>query len=270
MSKAAVGRASALASASFSSTSVQEDFYTTFSMDQTQIEKSLNKRDEDPVTDSGLVASLKFFDDYNHRGGRKSLREFLGHIWLRTLERVQRVTIPDESNGEADLRSFLESVFDSPESFNIRIEAAFLCHKVALVQGKVSLDAMQSFAARFATALDDRIPIFPDPHDRSLNDSFSKGIEPEPLRMLVSLFRVDHVCDVFDQFKLQCTASVVEMVNLKTEKSYRDRQFRSRQQQQIPEPSRPLGGEPRAKKTDSAGTKIVALLEESLLPIFDC
>ena len=58
-------------------------------MDQTKIEKSLNERDEDPVTDSGLVASLKFFDDYNHRGGHKSLREFLGHAWFRTLERVQ-------------------------------------------------------------------------------------------------------------------------------------------------------------------------------------
>ena len=77
MSKAAVGRASALASASSSSTSTQEDFYKTFSMDQTKIEKSLNERDEDPVTDSGLVASLKFFDDYNHQGGRKPLREFL-------------------------------------------------------------------------------------------------------------------------------------------------------------------------------------------------
>ena len=31
------------------------------------MEKSLNEREEDRVTDSGLVASLKFFDDYNHR-----------------------------------------------------------------------------------------------------------------------------------------------------------------------------------------------------------
>ena len=65
-------------------------------------------------------------------------------------------------------------------------------------------------------------------------------------------------------------ASVVEMVNLKTEKSFRDRQFRSRQQQQIPQPSRPLGGERRAKKADSAGINIIALSGESLLPIFDC
>ena len=99
MSKAAVSRASALASTSSSSTSDQEDFYKAFSMDQTKIENSLNEREEDPVTDSGLVASLKFFDDYNHRGRRKSLREFLGQTWLRTLERMQGVPVPDESNG---------------------------------------------------------------------------------------------------------------------------------------------------------------------------
>ena len=78
ISQAAAKLASTLASAtsasrsSSPSTSVEEDFYKTFSMDQTKIEKSLNEREEDPVTDSGLVASLKFFDDYNHRGRRKS------------------------------------------------------------------------------------------------------------------------------------------------------------------------------------------------------
>ena len=87
-------------------------------MDQTKIENSLNERDEDPFTDSGLVASLKFFDDYIHKGGRKSLPELLGHTWLRTLERVQGVIIPDESEGEGDLRNFLETIFNSPESFN--------------------------------------------------------------------------------------------------------------------------------------------------------
>ena len=68
MSKAALGRESALASASSSSTSTQEDFYKLLIMGQSKTEKSLNEREEDPVTDSGLVASLKFFDDYNHRG----------------------------------------------------------------------------------------------------------------------------------------------------------------------------------------------------------
>ena len=75
---------------------------------------------------------------------------------------------------------------------------------------------------------------------------------------------------MFHQFRIQCTASVVEMVNLKTEKYLRDRQFCARQQQQIPEPSRSLGGERRALKTNSAGTNIVARLEEPLFPIFDC
>ena len=93
---------------------------------------------------------------------------------------------------------------------------------------------MQSFAASFAATLDDWIPRFLDPHDRSLNERlvgyFYKSIEPEPLRMLISHFRVDHIFDVFDQFKLQCTASVVEMIYLKSEKSFRDRQFRAKQQ----------------------------------------
>ena len=44
----------------------------------------------------------------------------------------------------------------------------------------------------------------------------------------------------------------------------------SSSQQRIPEPSRPLGEERRAKKTDSAGIKIFALSGDSLLPIFDC
>ena len=131
LSKAAVGRASAVASASSSSTSTQENFYKILTMDQSKIEKALNEREEDPVTDSRLVASLKFFDDYNHRGGRKSLREFLGHTcWLRTLERVQGLTIPDESDGDSELRNFLESIFNSPEPFNISVETTFLAHKV--------------------------------------------------------------------------------------------------------------------------------------------
>ena len=181
------------------------------------------------------MASLKFFDDYNHRGGRKSLRDFLGHTWLRTLERVQGVPIPEESDGDSELRNFKESIFNSPESVNIRMETSFLTYKEELLKEKVSLDAMQSYAARLAATFDDWIPRFPDPHDRSLNERlvgyFYKDIEPEPLRMLVQHFRVDHVSDVFHQFRVQCTASVVEMVNLKTEKSFRDRQFRSRQQQ---------------------------------------
>ena len=168
----------------------------------------------------------------------------------------------------------LEFIFNSPESFNIRVETAFLAHKVELVKVKVSLNAMQTYAVRFAATLDDWVPKFPDSNDRALNERlvsyFYKVIEPGPLRLLVLHFCVDHVSDVFHQFRVQCTASVVEMVNLQTEKSLRDHQFCARQQQQIPKPSRPLGGELRAKKTDSAGTKINALLEEPLLPIFDC
>ena len=160
---------------------------------------------------------------------------------LRTLERVQGVTIPDESEGEADLRGFLESVFNLPESFNIRVEAAFLRHKLELVKGAVSLEAMQLYSACFAATLDDWIPRFPNPNDRILNESlvqyFYKVIETETLRALVNHFRVDHVYDVFDQFRIHCTNSVVKMIkNLETTNSrLRDRHFRSKhQQRQIP------------------------------------
>ena len=75
---------------------------------------------------------------------------------------------------------------------------------------------MQTSAACFAVKLDDWVPRFPDPNDRALNELlvtyFYKGIEPEPLRSLVQHFRVEHVSDVFDQFRVQSTASVVEMV----------------------------------------------------------
>ena len=282
ISQAAAKRASALASAtsassSSPSTSVEEDYYKTFSMDQTKIEKSLKEREEDPVTDSGLVASLKFFDDYNHHGGRKFLRDFMGQTWLRTLEWVQGVTVPDESEGAADLSIFLDSVFNSPGSFNTRVETAFLLHKLEVVKGAVLLEVIQLYAARFAATLEDWIPRFPSPNDRVLNERlvsyFYKGIEPKPLRTLVNHFR-----DVFDQFRLHFTESVVKIINLETTNSrLRDRHFCSKQQQQqIPEFRQPLGGEQRAKKTDSAGTKdskgadkLITISGESL-PIFNC
>ena len=99
--------------------------------------------------------------------------------------------IPDESDGDPELRIFLESIFNSPDSFNIRVESSFT-HKVELTKGRVTLDAMQSYAARFAATLDDWIPKFPDPHNVTLNKRlvgyFYKGIEPEPLRTLVQHF----------------------------------------------------------------------------------
>ena len=75
------------------------------------------------------MASLKLFDDYNHKGAeRKSLREFLGHTWLRTLdERVQGVTIPDESEGEGDLRIFLEFCYPGETSVLLALTAFGLC-----------------------------------------------------------------------------------------------------------------------------------------------
>ncbi len=149
LSQAAVGRASA----SSSSVSSPEDLYKLLTLDQSKNKRSFTERKEDPVTESGLVSSLKFFDEYNHLGGRRSLSEFLGHTWLRTLERVQGVPVPDESDGDSALRIFLASVFHSPDSFNIRVETDFLAVKLELVKSRVSLHAMQSYAARFAKTI---------------------------------------------------------------------------------------------------------------------
>ena len=128
-------------------------------------------------------------------------------------------TIPDESNGSGELRNFLETVFDSPDSFNFRVETDFVAIKLELLKGRLSLDAMQSYAARFAEALDDWLPRFPDPDDRALNKRlvtyFYNGIEPEPLRSLIKHFPVAHISEVFPQFRAHCISSVVEMVNLR-------------------------------------------------------
>ena len=72
---------------------------------------------------------------------------------------------------------------------------------------------MQTYATRFAATLDDLVLRFPNSNDWAFNERlvsyFYNGIEPEPLRLLVKHFRVEHVLDVFHQFRVQCTASVV-------------------------------------------------------------
>ena len=69
--------------------------------------------------------------------------------------------------------------------FNTRVEPAFLLHKLELVKGAISLEAMQMYAALFTATLEDWIHRFPNPDDRVLNERlvnyFYKGIEPETL-----------------------------------------------------------------------------------------
>ena len=70
------------------------------------------------------------------------------------------------------LRTFLDSVFNLPDSFYSLVETAFLLHKLELVKGAVSPEGMQLYAARFASTLDDWIPRLPSPNDRVLNECF--------------------------------------------------------------------------------------------------
>ena len=91
-------------------------------MTQSQVEKDLVQRPDDPVTENGLYARLQAFDDYNNLGGRKGLREVMGVKWLRVLEFTQGVSVPDESQGESELRNFLEALFNSTNTQNLRLE----------------------------------------------------------------------------------------------------------------------------------------------------
>ncbi len=56
--------------------------------------------------------------------------------------------------------------------------------KLELVKGRVSLDAMQSYAARFAKTLEDWTPRFPDPEDRPLNKHLVGYFYMRPLSRL--------------------------------------------------------------------------------------
>lgn len=129
------------------------------------------------------------------------------------LGRAQGVTVTDESAGGSGLRIALESVFISPETLNTLVESDFCPHKLELIQGQISLEAMQLYATHFTSLLEERWPRFPN--SRSVNYIFA-GIEPYTLRSLVNPFRVERVSDMFEQFQNHSTASLVMMINLQT------------------------------------------------------
>ena len=62
------------------------EYFQTMSLNQSQVEKDLVQRPDDPVTEQGLYTRLQNFDNYNELGGRKGLREVMGVKWLRVLE----------------------------------------------------------------------------------------------------------------------------------------------------------------------------------------
>ena len=71
------------------------------SLSQSQVEKDLIQRPDDPVTEKGLYARLQSFDAYNELGGRKGLREVMGVKWHRVLELTRGVSVPDDSRGDS-------------------------------------------------------------------------------------------------------------------------------------------------------------------------
>ena len=102
-----------------------QEYFQALSINQSQVEKDLLQRPDDPVTEKGLYTRLQAFDDYNNLGGRKGLREVMGAKWLRVLEFTQGVSVPDESRGDSELRIFLENLFVSTNTQNFRLERAF-------------------------------------------------------------------------------------------------------------------------------------------------
>ena len=66
--------------------SSSQEYFQALTITQSQVEKDLVQRPDDPVTEKGLYARLQAFDDYNNLGGRKGLREVMGAKWLRVLE----------------------------------------------------------------------------------------------------------------------------------------------------------------------------------------
>ena len=58
-----------------SQASSAQDYFQAMSLSQSQVEKDLIQRPDDPVTEQGLYARLQNFDTYNELGGRKGLRE---------------------------------------------------------------------------------------------------------------------------------------------------------------------------------------------------
>ena len=135
---------------------------------------------------------------------------------------------------------------------------------------------MQLYAARFASTLDDWIPRLPSPNDRVLNECFvsyfykgrtrttenvSQSLSRWPCQRCVwpvqnSLHRIRGKDDQSWDYKFSPSGPPLP---LQATTATNPLEFRQ-----------PLGGERRAKNTDSAGTKIVALSGDSLLAIFDC
>ncbi len=155
-----------------------QEYFQALTITQSQVEKDLVQRPDDPVTEKGLYARLQAFDDYNNLGGRKGLREVMGAKWLRVLEFTQGVLIPDDSRGDSELRIFLETLFISTNTQNFRLERAF--QTIRMPKKAITIETMQLYAAEFAAELADQLPKIADPNDRLIQEArisyFYKGL----------------------------------------------------------------------------------------------
>ncbi len=235
------------------------------------MEKDLVQRPEDQVTETGLQDRLQAFDEYNNLGGRKGLREVMGVKWLKVLEVTRGVSVPDDSQGESVLRNFLETLFDSTDTENFRLERAFA--KVHMPRKALTIDAMQLYAAQFAAELNDQLPKIEDPSDRVVQELligyFYKGLQPDYLREKISHFKKSTIKQVFNVFREYSTPTMVDAANLSF--------VAARRKKDLPQ----INAVPRELRSHSSDSLRAAKKAGSIqsvipppipgeLPIFDC
>ena len=124
----------------------------------------------------------------------------MGVKWLRILEFTQGVSVPDDSRGDSDLCIFLENIFVSSNTQNLRLERAFA--KVCMQRRVLTVEAMQLYAASFAGVLHNELPKIVDPTDRILQESlinyFYRCLHPEYVREKISHFKFSTINQMFD------------------------------------------------------------------------
>ena len=85
------------------------------------------------------------------------------------------------SQGESELRIFLETLFDSTNTQNLRLERGL--GQIRMPKRALTLEAMQLYAAEFAAELNDQLPKIADPNDRVVQEAiigyFYKGLHPD-------------------------------------------------------------------------------------------
>ena len=120
-----------------SQASNSQDYFQAMSLNQSQVEKDLVQRPDDPVTEQGLYARLQNFGNYNELGDQKGLREVMGGQMAPGSGRVASL---EGSRFRMTHRKILSSVFFWTRHFSFLrlLERAFV--EKNCMPRKLSLD----------------------------------------------------------------------------------------------------------------------------------